>query len=151
MNISLTDDEFSSGNQSETSNSEKYLNYIAFIFIVKNESRKGDEKVENLEETDSSQEELEDWGDIQEAYDQLFVESLKLKMLNGPPSKKLHDLELEKERLVVKLMESTRSVISLNVGKEFLENKVRLLWENLRNPMHNFALFLVHLRSLTIS
>lgn len=68
---------------------------MAFTSIIKSESKKENEKVENLEQTNISQEDEED---IQEAYDQLLEESLKLKRLNRSTFKKLHDLELEKER-----------------------------------------------------
>lgn len=47
--MSLIDDEFSSGNQSDTSNSEKCLNYMTFASIVKSERVEEDEKVEDLE------------------------------------------------------------------------------------------------------
>lgn len=51
---------------------------MAFTSIIKSESKKENEKVENLEKTNISQEDEED---IQEAYDQLLEESLKLKRL----------------------------------------------------------------------
>lgn len=51
---------------------------MAFTSIIKSESKKENEKVENLEQTNISQEDEED---IQEAYDQLLEESLKLKRL----------------------------------------------------------------------
>lgn len=42
-------------------------------------------------------------GDIQQAYDQLFEDNLKLKKLNRFAFKKLYDLKFENERLVIKL------------------------------------------------
>lgn len=70
--------------------------------------------------------------DIQEAYDQLFEKNLKLKMLSRSTFKKLHDLELENERLVVKLGELTSCVNGLKIRKEFLENEVKILGSKLK-------------------
>lgn len=53
--------------------------------------------------------------------------SLKLKKLNTSAFKKLNDLKLEKERLLVKLEESTRRVNELKVEKELLEIWLRFL------------------------
>lgn len=53
--------------------------------------------------------------DIQEAYDQLFEEYLKLRKANCFAFERLNNLEIEKESLVTKLEEFTRSLNELKV------------------------------------
>lgn len=99
---------------------------MALTFIVKYESKE-DSKIENLETTNFSQEESDDEENLQEAYDKIFEESLKLKKQNWSIFKKLHVFQLEKEGLLANLEESTCSVNELNVENKSLENKVKTL------------------------
>lgn len=89
--MSLTNDESNLGNQSDSPSSEECSNYMTFITVVKSESKKESENVENLEQNNSLDEGSKDEREIYEACDQLFEESLKL-------------------NIVVKLEESTRSM-----------------------------------------
>lgn len=54
MNVTLIDDKSSFDNWSQNSNSEEGLNYVAFASVVKSKHGKNDEKVENIEKSDSS-------------------------------------------------------------------------------------------------
>lgn len=49
INVSLTYDKSSSGNQRDTSNSDEFLNYMTFAFVVKSEKYEKYEKVDDLE------------------------------------------------------------------------------------------------------
>lgn len=69
--------------------------------------------------------------DIHEVYDQLYKENIKLHKVNRLVFKKLNELELEKERLIGKLEESTRGLDELSVEKEFLEVNVKTLMSDL--------------------
>lgn len=61
MNVSLTYDKSGFRKQRKTSNSKESCNYIALTFInVECKSEKNDDKIENLEKTDTSQEECDD-------------------------------------------------------------------------------------------
>lgn len=75
---------------------------MTFTYIVECENEKNDGKIENLEQTDSLQEKSND-EDLQEAYDKLFQESLKLKKLNRSTYKRLHVLKLRKKNFQINL------------------------------------------------
>lgn len=87
--VTLTVDDYNFKNQSDTFTPEDSWNYMALTFIVKYESKE-DSKIENLETTNFSQEESDDEENLQEAYDKIFEESLKLKKQNWSIFKKLH-------------------------------------------------------------
>lgn len=63
----------------------------------------------------------------------------------------LNDLELEKKRLMVKLMESTSCVKELKIEKEFFENKVKILVSNFEKSNAQFPSFSSDFKKLTKS
>lgn len=69
---------------------------MAFTSVVKSEPVKKNQGDWDIEQSDSSQKESKDDKDIHEAFDQLYVESLKLKKVNSSALKRLHELELKK-------------------------------------------------------
>ncbi|XP_022849862.1 uncharacterized protein LOC111371947 [Olea europaea var. sylvestris] len=109
--VSLTDNESKTGDTQESSSSDDEGNYIAFVATVKSESDKESDKVEEEHSNDNSGNEDEDEDDIdlQEAYQLLFKESLKIKKVNKALLKKVDELEREKEKLGSKLQDSLKS------------------------------------------
>lgn len=79
---------------------------------------KKNERLEEIGQFNFSQEKTEDEQEIYEAFGQLSEESLKSKRTNSSAFKKLHELEFEKERLIIKLEESNRSLNELMVEKD---------------------------------
>ncbi|XP_022870995.1 uncharacterized protein LOC111390222 [Olea europaea var. sylvestris] len=121
--VSLTDNESKTGDTQESSSSDDEGNYIAFVATVKSESDKESDKVEEEHSNDNSGNENEDEDDIylQEAYQLLFKESLKIKKVNKALLKKVDELEREKEKLGSKLQDSLKSGSELN-GTNKLDN-----------------------------
>ncbi|XP_022852677.1 microfibrillar-associated protein 1-like [Olea europaea var. sylvestris] len=121
--ISLTDNESEISDRQESSSSDDEGNYMAFVATVKSESDKESDKVEEEHSNDNSGNEDEDEDDIdlQEAYQLLFKESLKIKKVNKALLKKVDELEREKEKLGSKLQDSLKSGSELN-GTNKLDN-----------------------------
>ncbi|XP_022891884.1 uncharacterized protein LOC111406737 [Olea europaea var. sylvestris] len=71
--------ESETSDRQESSSSENEGNYMAFVSTIKSESDKESNKVEEELPNDNSSNEDEDDIDIQEAYQLLFKESLKIK------------------------------------------------------------------------
>ncbi|XP_022862353.1 uncharacterized protein LOC111382568, partial [Olea europaea var. sylvestris] len=117
--VSLTDNESETSDRQESSSSDDEGNYMAFVATVKSESDKESDKVEEEHSNDNSGNEDEDEDDIdlQEAYQQLFKESLKIKKVNKALLKKVDELEREKEKLGSKLQESLKSDNLLGMNK----------------------------------
>ncbi|XP_022870546.1 uncharacterized protein LOC111389800 [Olea europaea var. sylvestris] len=121
--VSLTENESETSDRQESSNSDDEGNYMAFVATVKSESDKESDKVEEEHSNDNSGNEDEDEDDIdlQEAYQLLFKESLKIKKVNKALLKKVDKLEREKEKLGSKLQDSLKSGSELN-GTNKLDN-----------------------------
>ncbi|XP_022857366.1 uncharacterized protein LOC111378405 [Olea europaea var. sylvestris] len=121
--VSLTDNESETSDRPESSSSDDEGNYMAFVATVKSESDKESDKVEEENSNDNSGNENEDEDDIylQEAYQLLFKESLKIKKVNKALLKKVDELEREKEQLGSKLQDSLKSGSELN-GTNKLDN-----------------------------
>ncbi|XP_022891620.1 uncharacterized protein LOC111406424 [Olea europaea var. sylvestris] len=108
--VSLTDNESETSDRHKSSSSDDEGNYMAFVATVKSESDKESDKVEEEHSNDNSGNEDEDDIDLQEAYQLLFKESLKIKKVNKALLKKVDELEREKEKLGSKLQDSLKSV-----------------------------------------
>jgi hypothetical protein len=65
---------------------------------------------------DSSEGESEKEDNLQDAYKNLFVQFSKLTRQNKKDFKKLHEIELEKENLLVKLDDSQALKYNLNLA-----------------------------------
>lgn len=76
-------------NANKNSNPNNGVNYIAFASIVKSEPVDVNERDDDVEQFDSSKEELDDDRDIYESFDQFFEESFKFKKVNNSAFKKL--------------------------------------------------------------
>ncbi|XP_022843115.1 uncharacterized protein LOC111366633 [Olea europaea var. sylvestris] len=128
----------------ESSSSDDEGNYMAFVATVKSESDKESDKVEEEQSNDNSVNENEDEDDIdlQEAYQQLFKESLKIKKVNKSLLKKLDELEREKEKLGGKLQESLKSGSELKCVNEKLEDKVKSLTSELEKSNAHLQTFI---------
>lgn len=96
INVTLTDNK-SSFDRNENFDSAQCLWYLFLQIRVNKWRRMRKMRIQdNLEKSEHK-------GDIQQAYDQLFEDNLKLKKLNRFAFKKLYDLKFENERLVIKL------------------------------------------------
>ena len=80
---------------------------------------------------DSSDDEVPKKLTLQEAYDKLCTEFIKSKNTSHLCRKELNEVKTEKADLLVKLDETTRSVETLVVENTSLEEKVKLLEEEL--------------------
>ena len=80
---------------------------------------------------DSSNDEVFKKMTLQEAYDKLCTEFIKSKNTSHLCRKELNEVKTEKADLLVKLDETTRSVETLVVENTSLEEKVKLLEEEL--------------------
>ncbi|XP_022858736.1 girdin-like [Olea europaea var. sylvestris] len=140
--VSLTDDEFNSSEQSDSSSSENERNYMAFVSRVKSESDKESEKAEEEKHSENSEEESEDEIDIHETYQLLFKESLKIKRVNKAMLKKVDELERKKERLAGDLQDSSKNLSELRCVNEKLEVKVRTLTSDLEKSNTQLQSFL---------
>ncbi|XP_022860710.1 microfibrillar-associated protein 1-like [Olea europaea var. sylvestris] len=147
--VSLTDNESETSDRQESSSSDTEGNYMAFVATVKSESDKESDKVEEEQSNDNSVNENEDEDDIdlQEAYQQLFKESLKIKKVDKSLLKKLDELEREKEKLGGKLQESLKSGSELKCVNEKLEDKVKSLTSELEKSNAHLRHSLVELRN----
>ncbi|XP_022862077.1 uncharacterized protein LOC111382364 [Olea europaea var. sylvestris] len=125
--VSLTDNESETSDRQESSSSEDEGNYKAFVSTVKSESDKESDKVEEELPNDNSSNEDGDDIDIQEAYQLLFKESLKIKKVNKTLLKKVDELEREKEKLASNLQDSLKSGSELKCVNEKLEDKIKTL------------------------
>lgn len=76
-------------NENKNSNPNNGVNYIAFASIVKSEPVDVNERDDDVDQFDSSKEELDDDRDIYESFDQFFEESFKFKKVNNSAFKKL--------------------------------------------------------------
>ncbi|XP_022841852.1 uncharacterized protein LOC111365529 [Olea europaea var. sylvestris] len=141
---SLTDNESETSDRQESSSSDDEGNYMAFVATVKSESDKESDKVEEEQSNDNSVNENEDEDDIdlQEAYQQLFKESLKIKKVNKSLLKKLDELEREKEKLGGKLQESLKSGSELKCVNEKLEDNVKSLTSELEKSNAHLQTFI---------
>ncbi|XP_022867631.1 uncharacterized protein LOC111387312 [Olea europaea var. sylvestris] len=142
--VLLTDNESETSDRQESSSSDDEGNYMAFVATVKSESDKKSDKVEEEQSNDNSVNENEDKDniDLQEAYQQLFKESLKIKKVNKSLLKKLDELEREKEKLGGKLQESLKSGSELKCVNEKLEDKVKSLTSELEKSNAHLQTFI---------
>ncbi|XP_022856135.1 uncharacterized protein LOC111377295, partial [Olea europaea var. sylvestris] len=142
--VSLTDNEFETSDRQESSSSDDEGNYMAFVATVKSESNKESDKVEEEHSNDNlgNEDEDEDGIDLQEAYQQLFKESLKIKKVNKALLKKVDELEREKEKLGSKLQESLKSGSELKCVNEKLEDKVKSLTSELEKSNAHLQTFI---------
>ncbi|XP_022897283.1 uncharacterized protein LOC111410921 [Olea europaea var. sylvestris] len=90
--VSLTDNESETSDRQDSSSSEDKGNYMAFVSTVKSESDKESDKVEEEHSNDNSSNEDENEIDIQEAYQLLFKESLRIKKTFVSGTKKLDNI-----------------------------------------------------------
>ncbi|XP_022874267.1 uncharacterized protein LOC111393100 [Olea europaea var. sylvestris] len=122
--VSLTDNKSETSDRQESSSSDDEGNYMAFVATVKSESDKESDKVEEEHSNDNSgnedEDEDEDDIDLQEAYQQLFKESLKIKKVNKPCLKRLTNLKGKKRNWVVSFRSHLR--VTFISGTKKLDN-----------------------------
>lgn len=114
---------------------------MAFVSTVKSESDKESDKVEEEHSNDNSSNEDEDEKDIQEAYQLLFKESLRIKKVNKALLKKVDELEREKEKLASNLQESLKNGSELKCVNEKLDDKIKTLTSELEKSNAHLQTF----------
>ncbi|XP_022883408.1 uncharacterized protein LOC111400215 [Olea europaea var. sylvestris] len=127
LTVFLTDNDSNLSEQSDSSSSEEEKGYMAFVSIVKSESDKESEKVEEEGKSNKSGDDSEDETNIHETYQLLFKESLKIRKVNKALFKKVDELEREKEKITYDLQVSSKNLSELKCVNEKLEDRVKTL------------------------
>ncbi|XP_022872302.1 uncharacterized protein LOC111391337 [Olea europaea var. sylvestris] len=135
------DNESETSDRHDSSSSEDEGNYMAFVLTVKSESDKESDKVEEELSNDNSSSEDEDEIDIQEAYQLLFKESLRIKKVNKVLLKKVDEFEREKEKLASNFQDSLKSGSELKCVNEKLEEKIKTLTSELEKSNAHLQTF----------
>jgi hypothetical protein len=112
--------------ESDKDDLEEGINYLAFVASCKSSHESSEYATPDLHESSEGESEEDD---LQAAYNNLFVEFTKLKKLNKKTFKKLNEIELEKENLLVTLDDSRAlncklelDIAELNEKNKSLEN-----------------------------
>ncbi|XP_022866694.1 uncharacterized protein LOC111386456 [Olea europaea var. sylvestris] len=131
LHTTLTDDESSSDNQSEKSTCEENGRYVAFMTSAKNGSDQEGERDDVIDSGEDSEDESVSDKDIQEAYDKMYRESLKILSKNKTLNATIHNLQSEKAKVESYVSESSTVLSELKSKNETLESQVKNLTSEL--------------------